>query len=96
MYNEVTGRFETWEVILKNYDLAMRAHWRADMSENMKRVLLRAVRIAAFGGASMGLQFLVGHSLDLVGNPIFVPLATAILAAVDKFVRDALAKEQTD
>ncbi len=60
------------------------------MPVNMKSALLRLGRAMLYGGIAAGMTHLLGHTAEFVPGGMFMPLATAILMAADKFVRSEL------
>ncbi len=60
------------------------------MSVNLKAAFIRLGRVMLYGAVSAGVAHLVGHVGDFVPYGMFVPAATAILMAVDKYVRNEL------
>lgn len=64
------------------------------MSIAWKTALWRFVWIFLFGGAATLGEYLAGHLADFNLPLLFIPIATAALAAVVKFVKERL-KAQT-
>ena len=67
------------------------------MSDTVKRALMRFVRIAVFGGLASLLGFWIGEPTslkDLGLTDFMIPLAIAIIAFADKWVRDQLSAAQ--
>jgi len=54
----------------------------------MKTALLRFVRVFLFGGAVALLAYLSGHLDDYRVPAVVLPVATALLSALDKWVRE--------
>jgi len=61
-----------------------------EMSVALKTALVRLGRAMAYGAVSAGMAHLLVNVGDFVTNPVFIPLATAVLMAADKFVRESL------
>lgn len=58
------------------------------MSIPMKTALWRFVRVFVFAGAVALLAYLSGHLDDYRVPTVLVPVATALLSALDKWVRE--------
>lgn len=58
---------------------------------DLKRTATRLLRVLIYGGIAAVVQYGLGHTLELVHNPMFVPFVTSLLTAADKAIRDAMA-----